>query len=110
MNPNLETIIRDIMNMTRENETLPDWALGLKLGEETGEVCEELMKANGFSRHKEPGEGVIYEVADVINVCIGLLTQHYNDFSVDEIMTQLEEALCKKSAKYKRVLDEGANG
>lgn len=110
MHPELETIIRDILYMTRDYETLPDWALGLKLGEETGEVCEELMKANGFSQHKEPGEGVIYEVADVINVCLGLLTQHYAEENIEDIVARLETALFEKSEKYRRVLQEGANG
>ena len=106
----IETTIYDLLRMTRENETAPDWALGLKLGEEVGEVQMALLHTNGFLRHKTLDEDVMHEVADVLNVCIGLLTQHYPDLNEAEILSRLNDALFKKGQKYARVLAEGCNG
>lgn len=106
----LGNVMFDLIQMTREYETLPDWALGLKLSEEVGEVAEALMVANGFSRHKTLEEDVLHEVADVINVCIGLLTQHYNELSPEELERALTDAISKKGKKYQSILEAGANG
>ena len=110
MQTDIEGTIYELLEMTRENETAPDWALGLKLGEECGEVQTALLYANGFLRHKTLDEDVMHEVADVINVCIGLLVQHYSEHSTDYILEWLTQAIDKKGKKYAKVLAEGCNG
>ena len=110
MSNELGKALEDLILMTHKHETLPSWALGLKLAEEVGEVAEALMVDNGFSRHKVLEEDVLHEVADVINVCIGLVTQHYPDLEPHEISLALTDALIKKGKKYKKVLKDGANG
>jgi phosphoribosyl-ATP pyrophosphohydrolase len=110
MHDDIETVIYNLLKMTRDKETAPDWALGLKLGEEAGEVQTALLYANGFLRHKTLDEDVMHEVADVFNVCLGLLTQHYPDLTPEEILSQFNTALYVKGKKYAKVLAEGCNG
>jgi len=95
----IEQTIYELMVMTREQESMPDWALAMKLAEECGEVNTAVLIENGFMRHKTLDEDVLHEVADVINVCIGLLTQHYPDTNTATLLRKLNEALIKKGDK-----------
>lgn len=104
MTIDLQERMRDALKMTRELETAPDWAHGLKLGEECGEVQTAILKSNGFVKHKELEESVIFEVADVINVCMALLTSHYPDSSVESIVVRLDQAMKQKNKKYYDIL------
>ncbi len=99
-------IIHKLLTMTRDKETSPAWALGLKLAEECGEVNEALLRDLGFLRHKEAKEGVINEVADVFNVCLGLLAVHYPNSTPTEICVALEHAMHQKGQKYADILEK----
>lgn len=103
----VEETLEGVLNLCRNYESAPDWALGLKLAEECGEVSEAILYANGFIQHKELKEDVLHEVADVINVALGILTQHYPDVAVPELLTQLDAAMKTKNKKYAKIL--GAN-
>jgi len=100
----LEETLMKCLDMTRNYDDAPDWAHGLKLGEECGEVQEAILKANGFLDHKELNEGVVEEVADVINVLMALLTAHYPDLTIYHIATKLDNAMKQKNQKYYEVL------
>lgn len=102
-----QTTFVDLLSAIKQHETMPDWALGLKLGEEAGEVSEALLKAKGYLRHKELKEDVLHEIADVFNVCLGILVQRYQNKSVDEIFDMLNQAVYKKGQKYINLLKGG---
>ena len=101
---NISQVLLKILEMTQSHEGMPDWALGMKLSEETGEVNEALLVANGFLQHKVLKEDVLHEVADVFNVCLGLLAKHYPTKTPEEILEQLNSALVKKGKKYAGIL------
>ena len=106
-NKNIEDVFCDLLRMTREYETAPDWANGLKLGEECGEVQTAILVKNGFLKHKNLDEDVMFEIADVMNVCCALLTAHYPDYTPDELLDKLAIAMDIKGLKYAKIL--GAN-
>lgn len=101
----LAELFYQIINMSREHEAMPDWALALKLGEETGEIHTAILKSKGYLKHKEESEDVLHEVADVFNVCTGILVKHYPDLSTDDLITALADAMEKKGDKYKKILN-----
>ena len=101
---NLDNVFSDLIKMCREYDDAPDWAHGLKLGEECGEVQECILKANGFLEHKTLKEDVLHEVADVMNTCCALLSSHYPDHLPDELVDALTSAMMKKGTKYAKVL------
>lgn len=102
---NLQSVFEELLVMCREYDTAPDWAHGLKLGEEVGEVNECILKGNGFLQHKTLKEDVMHEVADVMNTCCALLTSHYPDLSPKELTEALTDAMMKKGTKYAKVLN-----
>jgi len=102
---NLEEVFRNLLIMCREYDNAPDWAHGLKLGEECGEVQECILKGNGFLKHKTLKEDVVHEVADVMNTCCALLSSHYPDHLPDELLDALTNAMIKKGTKYAKVLE-----
>ena len=105
----IEKVFDDLLCMTRYLDHSPDWAHGLKLGEECGEVLECILKGNGFLAHKSLKEDVLHEVADVMNTCCALLTSHYPDMVPDDILDALANAMIKKGEKYKKVLTSEDN-
>jgi len=104
MESNLSETFRGLLRLTKDYEEAPDWASGLKLGEECGEVHTAILKGQGFLDHKTLDEDVMHEVADVMNVCCAILTAHYPDLEVEEIMAKLDTAMIKKGEKYAQVL------
>jgi len=101
---NLGKVFSDLLTMCRKYDNAPDWAHGLKLGEECGEVQECILKGNGFLKHKTLKEDVVHEVADVMNTCCALLTSHYPDLTPAELLEELSNAMIKKGNKYAKVL------
>ena len=101
---NIHKSIYTIMELTKEHETMPDWALAMKLSEECGEVNECVLVENGFMPHKMLKEDTMHEVADVFNVCVGLLVKRYPDQSVDTLMNNFCHALEKKTEKYRHIM------
>lgn len=101
---NLDEVFCDLLTMCREYDNAPDWAHGLKLGEECGEVQECILKGNGFLKHKTLKEDVLHEVADVMNTCCALLSSHYPEHLPDELAEALSNAMIKKGTKYAKVL------
>jgi NTP pyrophosphatase (non-canonical NTP hydrolase) len=105
----IEKILYDLIVLAKEKENAPDWALGLKLSEECGEVAEVLLVDNGFCQHKEIKEDLFHEIADVFNVCTAILARRYTELSADEIMVRLTQAVEKKGQKYADLLNDGLN-
>ena len=104
-NRNLQGVFEELLVMTREYDKSPDWAHGLKLAEECGEVSECILKGNGFLKQKTLKEDVVHEVADVMNTCCALLTSHYPEYTPEEILHVLTNAMIKKGTKYAKVLN-----
>ena len=96
-------ILLDAAEVTIEHETMPVWALAMKITEENGELQEALLKELGFLQHKVLKESPMYEAADVIICVIGVLAKLYTTrgFTADQIMNQLRGALDHKMHKYK---------
>jgi NTP pyrophosphatase (non-canonical NTP hydrolase) len=105
----IEKVLYDLIVLARAKENAPDWALGLKLVEEVGEVSEVILYENGFIQHKEIKEDLFHEVADVFNVCTAILTQHYTELDEAQIMVRLTQAVEKKGKKYADLLNDGMN-
>lgn len=103
-NDTFDTILYELFVMTRQYETAPDWAMGLKLSEEVGEVNEAVLFSNGYVQHKIMKEDVMHEVADVFNVCIALLVKHYPGIPIDQLFTEFAAAVEKKGRKYAKVI------
>ena len=101
----LNKVFLDLLYMAREHDTAPDWAMGLKLGEECGEVQTALLHKHGFLKHKTLDEDVMHEIADVMNVCVAIMTAHYPEHTPDELYEGLVDAMIKKGRKYAKVLD-----
>ena len=80
----------------------------MKLGEELGELQEEVLKDYGYLKHKEAKEGVWLEVADLINVLVGFLATHYPNMTAHELTEKLYESVALKFDKYERILRESA--
>jgi NTP pyrophosphatase (non-canonical NTP hydrolase) len=104
-NNDLTGVFYDLLCMTRKDEDAPDWACGLKLGAEAGEVQEAILKARDFIKHKELDEDVIHEIADVMNVCCAILTSHYPERTPIALTNDLADAMVKKGKKYADILD-----
>jgi NTP pyrophosphatase (non-canonical NTP hydrolase) len=83
-----------------------DMQLGLKLAEEVGELSEVLLKDNGFLPHKEVKEDAFHEIADIINVCIGILAQSggCKNMSPSDIIDALIAAIETKTKKYASIV------
>ena len=101
---NLTDEFYNLLRLTREYEKAPDWASGLKLGEECGEVQAAILKGQGFLHHKVLDEDVVHEISDVMNVCCAILTAHYPDLTPTEISTELAKAMQYKAQKYAALL------
>lgn len=95
-----------LLELRRKYDEAPTWALVIKLGEEVGELNEIMLHELGFLRHKnkEWKDTPVEEMADIMNVLLGILIGHYPDKTEEEIAHDLLEALKKKGNKYARVL------
>ena len=100
----LNGVFLGLLQMCRDHESSPAMAMGLKLGEECGEVQTAILKDNGFLEHKVLDEDVMHEIADVMNVCCSILTATYPQLSPTELLSQLSQAMEKKADKYSKVL------
>jgi len=109
MNKEIDQLLYELISLAAENENAPDWALGLKLGEECGEVCEVLLVDNGFCQHKELTEDLFHEIADVFNVCTAILAKRYPELGPMEILHRLTAAVERKGQKYADLLKDGMN-
>jgi len=100
----LDDVFLGLLRMCRDHENAPDMAMGLKLGEECGEVQTAILKANGFLEHKTLDEDVMHEIADVMNVCCSILTASYPQLPPGTLLYHLSQAMEKKANKYAKVL------
>ena len=105
-NLNLEEQIEYLFAMVQKKEEAPAWALGLKLGEETGEFQSNLLHTMGHLHQKTMDEDIFGEAADVINTVVGTLAALYPYQSPDELVERLRIAMYNKGQKYERLLDE----
>ena len=103
--------IQTLLEMTKEHEDAPAWALTIKLSEEVGELSEIMLHEFGHLHHKDKewkdtpmGEG-----ADIINTLLGLLQAHYPDKTPEEISQELFEESIRKGTKYGRILGADAD-
>jgi len=48
----LNKVFLDLLYMAREHDTAPDWAMGLKLGEECGEVQHIILSLHQMNYMK----------------------------------------------------------
>ncbi|NPE26850.1 hypothetical protein HNV12_02500 [Methanococcoides sp. SA1] len=72
----------------------------LKVNEEFGELCDEILKKNGSSRKGESDNEISHEVADVL-ICVLLLA--------DSLNVDIEKGLEEKVAKIKKRFAEEWN-
>lgn len=108
MNTNLklEEQFEYLYKMVDAKEDAPAWALGLKLGEESGEFQQNLLSELGHLHHKEMNEDIFGEAADVINTVIGAISKLYPELPSDEFIERMRIAMYNKGEKYERLLDE----
>ena len=97
--------IVEALELSRELEDAPTLVLNAKLSEEFGELSEALLKEMGYLQHKTLKESSISEAADIINVLLAVLSAHYPDKSVDDIIRELRDAIVLKCAKYRDILE-----
>jgi len=98
-------VIFRLFTLTRKYEQMTTLALALKVSEEVGELAEVILKDNGYLKHKQPSkEDAWHEVADIINVLIGMLAKHYPNLSATELTENLYNAIEKKGKKYEKIL------
>lgn len=100
----IEELMIECLEMVRSFDVSPGWAHGLKLGEECGEVQEAILVAAGMCDHKEIKEDVMHEVADVINVCMAILSAEYETVPINELLPQLVAAMQLKNTKYANII------
>ena len=105
-NLNIEEQFEYLFAMVQEKEDAPAFALGLKLGEETGEFQQNLLHTYGYLHQKEMKENIFGEAADVINTVIGTLGALYPYQTPEDLVARLQEAMYNKGIKYERLLDE----
>ena len=108
-NTEFDKEIKRLLDVTKKYEYAPPMALGLKLSEECGEVCEVLMYQAGYLAHKDVNDldPLIEECADVMNVLLGILVQVYPNMTTRELSEQLYKAFVKKGEKYERIIGDG---
>jgi NTP pyrophosphatase (non-canonical NTP hydrolase) len=111
-NPNLDGItwantIKHLLYFAKKYETMPTWALTMKLTEETGELNEILLRDYGYLQHKnKEWESPIDEAADIINVLIGVLASHYPDLNAEQLSNALLEAIDRKGKKWLNIITQ----
>lgn len=100
-----------ILWMVRTYETMPPAALTMKLSEELGEFSEIMLHELGYLHHKDKEwkDTPIEEAADIINVLLGALAQHYPDKTPSQISAELHAAMVKKGRKYGRLIGADPN-
>ncbi len=105
-NNNWDDMIFTLLEMVREYQDAPSWAMTMKLAEEVGEFSEIMLYEHGYLRHKDKEwkDTPTEEAADIINTLLGALSMHYPDKSSEEISKELFDAMIKKGNKYARVL------
>ncbi len=103
--------IETILWMVGKYETMPTAALTMKLSEELGEFSEVMLHELGFLHHKNKvwKDTPIEEGADIINVLLGALAQHYPDKTPSQISTELHAAMIKKGRKYGSLIGADAD-
>ncbi len=99
-------MIKSLLEMTREYESAPSWAMTMKLTEEVGELNEVMLYEHGFLKYKDKvwKDTPVEESADILNTVLGMLSAHYPDKTPEEISKELFEASLKKGKKYGRIL------
>ncbi len=105
-NPKWNETIETILWMVRTHETMPTAALTIKLSEELGEFSEIMLHELGYLHHKDKvwKDTPIEEGADIINVLLGALAQHYPDKTPTQLSNELHAAMVKKGRKYGRLI------
>lgn len=83
-----------------KDDLKPLWSHALKLGEETGELCEAVNHHLGMLPHKKMKEPLEGEVADVILCALTILTKAYPNLSTDGLNKKIQEQLDIKLKKW----------
>jgi hypothetical protein len=99
--------IGTMLEMTREHEKAPAWALTMKLSEEVGELSEIMLYELGHLHHKKDKDWKdtpVEEAADIMNVLLGLMSVHYPKKTPEELSWELLDAMIKKGMKYGRII------
>lgn len=97
------------MELTREYEDDPVLSTLAKVMEHMGELSKSTNFELGYIQHKKHamyGTQPIFEIADVINTLMGLLSQLYPDKSTDDLAKELRDAIEWKLCTYKRHHEE----
>lgn len=82
----------------------PLWAMGLKIGEESGELLEAVNHHLGMLPHKKMKEPLMGEVADVIQNAIAIAAKAYPKLTLTELITDIEYQMNLKTDKWERAI------
>lgn len=99
----MKAIITRIAKLGRKDPK-PLWALGLKIGEEGGELLEAINHSLGMLPHKKMKEPLMGEVADVVQCAIAIASKAYPKLTMAELLAQIEEQLILKTDKWEKAL------
>ena len=95
-------MLRKMFEISRMQEnSWPIFVRNSKLFEEVGEFSEALLHKEGFLPHKTMKEPLIGEAADIINCVVDVLSAAYTEYTIDEVMIELERHMAIKSQKWK---------
>jgi len=99
----LRQVLTHIANVSRD-EPKPLAALGLKLGEESGELMEAINHHLGWLPHKVMKEPIEGEVADVVQIAVAILVRAYPNLDTEQVLDMLAKMLIVKTAKWQDVI------
>ena len=99
----MKTIFTRIVKLGRKDPK-PLWSLGLKMGEEAGELLEAVNHSLGMLPHKKMKEPLMGEVADVIQVALAIAAKAYPKLPMAELLKQIEYQLVIKTDKWEKAI------
>lgn len=99
----LEQIFYRILNLS-EREKKPVLFKMVKVQEETGELSEATLFAQGYLPHKTMKEPLAGEVADVIICALNVLKASYPHLSNEELLGLLNHQFEIKSDKWEGII------
>ncbi len=79
-------------------------AMGLKLGEEFGELCEQINVINGNLPKKVLKEEIAGEIADMFNCLMCILFKAHPDLNYYECLALFNKTLELKNDKWRKVI------
>ncbi len=98
--------IKQVLKLSRKKQnTLPTLARNVKAGEEFGEFSQALLHKLGYLPHKNLDESLMGETADLIMCALDTLCSAYAELSEEEVYSELEKQIAKKSIKWEKVMN-----